>query len=470
MGKLTFLDKLKSKAYSLWGVKPEFRLKVFYLTLTFLLMSACLAIWRPLKVSIFAKIVGSEFVPDAKLYGLIFLIPLILFYSKLVDWLRRHQLVYVFTLFHACGGLLFYYLLAHPVYGIANTDMSSTRLVGWFFYFFMESFNAFLSTVFWSFADSINNPKDAKNYYGIFVSGSKIGSIISAGLLYLSLTMIPNTRDHVLLPNSLLIGSLLLFGAAVSIYFLMKKVPGYYMHGYEAVYQEEKKHDKEKLSFWKTIKSSVDGLIIMLRNPYVLGIFALVLIYEIIIVIFDYRVLRTADSAHPTVGSLTAFYALYYLLMNSVGLVISIFGTTPILRLLGIRIVLFIFPLSCLGILITAFFFPYAWVLFAALVGLRALNYALNHPTREVLYIPTVKAIKFKAKAWTDAFGSRTAKGCGSVFNISLKQTAPALALLYSISFSLGLVSIWLIVVYFLGKTLQNAIDNKTVIGKEDNQ
>ncbi len=64
------------------GRKQEFRLKVFYLTLTFLLMSACLAIWRPLKVSIFAKIVGSEFVPDAKLYGLIFLIPLILFLFK----------------------------------------------------------------------------------------------------------------------------------------------------------------------------------------------------------------------------------------------------------------------------------------------------------------------------------------------------------------------------------------------------
>ena len=470
MGKLSILNELKLKVYSLWGVKKEFRLKVFFLAFTFLLMSACLAIWRPLKISIFSKIVGSEFVPDAKLYGLLFLIPLIILYSKLVDWLRRHQLVYCFTLFHAFGGLIFYYFLAHPVYGIANTDMNPKRLVGWFFYFFMESFNAFLSTVFWSFADSINNPKDAKNYYGILVSGSKIGSIMSAGLLYLALTTIQRGQDHVILPNALLIGSLLLFGAAASIFFLMKKVPGYYMHGYEAVYQEEKGHVKEKQSFWQALKGSIDGLLIMIRNPYVLGIFALVLIYETIIVIFDYRVLRTADYANPTAGSLTAFYALYYLLMNSVGLIISIFGTTPILRLLGIRLSLFIFPLTCIGILIITLFFPYAGVLFGALVCLRALNYALNHPTREVLYIPTVKAIKFKAKAWTDAFGSRIAKGCGSVFNISLKQTAPALALLYSITFSLGLVSIWLIVVYFLGKTLQNAIDNKKVIGKEDNQ
>ncbi len=467
-------DKKKFKLSSLWSVKPEFRLKVLFLSLTFLLMSACLSIWRPLKVSIFSKIVGSEFVPDAKLFGLLFIIPLIILYSKLVDWLRRHQLIYCFTFFHGIGGLIFYYLLAHPVYGIANTDTNPHRLVGWAFYFFMESFNAFLSTTFWSFADSINNPKDATNHYGIFVSGSKIGSILSAGILYFSLTTIKNVKDSVLLPNSLLIGSFLLFGAAISIYFLMKKVPGYYMHGYEMVYRIEKKKEKgaakEKTSIWRGVKNAFDGLFIILKNPYALGIFSLVLFYEIIIVIFDYRVLRAADAVNPTAGSLTAYYALYYLLMNLVGLVISIFGTTPILRLLGIRFSLFIFPVLCVIILLITFAFPYTSVFFAALVVLRALNYALNHPTREILYIPTLKAIKFKAKAWTDAFGSRIAKGCGSVFNLSLKQVAPSMALFASMFLSLGLTSIWLVVVFFLGKTLQNAIDNKTVIGKEDNE
>ena len=34
--------------------------------------------------------------------------------------------------------------------------------------------------------------------------------------------------------------------------------------------------------------------------------------YEIIIVIFDYRVLKSASTTHDTAGSLTAFYAFYY--------------------------------------------------------------------------------------------------------------------------------------------------------------
>ncbi|MCK4651072.1 hypothetical protein KAT08_02735 [Candidatus Babeliales bacterium] len=463
--------RILNKICALWEIKEEFRLKVFFLAFTFLLMSGCVSIWRPLKVSIFAKLVGPELVPIAKILGLSLIIPLIMLYSKLVDRLRRHYLLYCFNIFHGIGGIIFYFLLSHPVYGIANTDTNPNRLLGWFFYFFMESFCAFLSTSFWSFVNSINKPKDAKYSYGLFACGSKIGGIITGGTLYLILSTNQNIPDNILLPNSLLIGSLLLFGAATCVYFLMKKVPGYLMHGYEAVYQMEKKkthEEKKKKGILNFLKESIEGLIIIIKNPYVLGIFSLVIFYEIIIVIFDFRVLIAANKICEKASTLTAYYCFYYFLMNSIGLVFAIFGTTPILRILGIRISLFIFPILSFGLLLITLLFPYASIFFWALVILRALNYALNHPTKEVLYIPTPKTIKFKSKAWIDAFGSRIAKGTGSVFNVALKGTAPAFAILSSITLSLGLASAWIIVVYFLGKTLQNAIKNKEVIGKKE--
>ena len=126
---------------------------------------------------------------------------------------------------------------------------------------------------------------------------------------------------------------------------------------------------------------------------------------------------------------------------------------------------LFVFPIICLILLTATMICPASWVLVGTLIGLRAFNYALNHPTREVLYIPTTKAIKFKAKGWTDAFGSRIAKSIGSVFNLSIKNIPPAMGLMLSVSLSLGLTSLWLIIIYFLGKTLQQAIDQKKVIG-----
>lgn len=456
----------KSQLTGLWGIKEELKLKVAFLSLTFLLMMACLVIWRPLKIAIFSKTVGASFIPDAKLYSLFILIPLILLYSRLVDWLRRHQLLYCFAGFHAIGGLIFYFLLSHPVYGIANTEISSSRWVGWAFYCFMESFDAFFSTTFWSFADSVNTLQDAKNYYGFFVSGSKIGGIVSAGLLYFILKATPAEAQFSLLPNTLLIGSLLLFGAALSIYFLIKKVPDNYMHGYKAAYKLEKQRKYEPQGFLSGLRSAVDGLFIIVRNPYVLGIFSLVIFYEVINVIFDYHVALEADAAHATVGGMTAYYAMYYLVMNLIGLVVSFFGTTPILRSIGFRFSLFLFPLLCFFLVLTTLVFPVAGIFFVVSVCLRSFNYAFNHPTREILYIPTTKDIKFKAKAWTDAFGSRIAKSFGSLVNVSLKGSTPTVILVSSMSLSLGLTSMWIIVVYFLGKKLQHAIDHKTVIGE----
>lgn len=450
---------------TLWGIKQEFRSKVFYLSMTFLLMMSCQVIWRPMKMAVFSKMVGAYLVPDAKLYSLLYVIPLILVYSKLVDWLRRHHLLYCFTIFHALGGLVFAYFLAHPVYGLSNTETSPARILGWLFYFFMESFDAFFSTTFWSFADSVNNPKDAKNYYGFFVTGSKIGGIVSSTILYLALTSSSTQAHYTLLPKALLIGSLLLLAAAGSIYLLTKKVSDNYMHGYEAAYQLETHKKQDTKTLWQTITSSLDGLVIMIKKPYVLGIFSLVAFYEIMVVIFDWWVALHADAQCQTVGEMTAYYAFYYFLLNVIGLVISFFGTTPLLRLIGIRLSLFIFPLLCLVMLIAAYMFPSARMFFVVLVTLRSFNYSLNHPTREVLYIPTTKDIKFKAKTWTDAFGSRIAKSFGSIFNVSLKGASPAFALISSLSLSFGLTFLWLIIVYFLGKTLQNAIDNKEVIG-----
>lgn len=462
-------QKLYKKLAQLWSIQKELRLKVFLLSLIFLFMSACLVIWRPLKYSIFSKMVGPTFVPNAKLLSLFVLIPLILLYSKLVDWLRRHHLLYWFTLFHGILGIFFYGILSHPVYGIANTSASPDRAAGWMFYFFMESFDAFFSTTFWSFADSINKPNDAKNYYGFIVSGSKIGGILSAGLFYLFLRTTTIHNQMTVIPNFILIGSLCLFAAAASIYCLVKYVPENIMHGYEKAYELE--HEKESVSptgFWSSLKGAFDGLFIMLKSSYVFGIFLLVMFYDIIIVIFDYIVMLQADKAHTTIAGMTSLYALYYFMMNFIGLGISLFGTTPILRILGVRLSLLIFPIICLFMLVFTSIFPSHWVLFSTLVGLRAFNYALNHPTREVLYIPTTKAIKFKAKTWTDAFGSRISKTFGSIFNKIMQNTDYSTALLSSIGLSISLSGLWIIIVYFLGKTLQDAITHNRVIGKEE--
>ncbi len=454
---------------TLLNAVDKFKLKIILLATTFLSMSSCLVIWRPLKMSVFAKMIGPTNMPDAKIYSLFVIIPLIILYSCLVDLVRRHQLLYFFTIGHGIGGLIFYYFFTHPVHGVANTTLDSSRWIGWAFYFFMESFDAFFATSFWAFADSISKPKDAQQYYGFLVAGSKIGGIIAAGTLYFFLTM-TDVSSTILLPYALICGSVALFIAAGCIHALIIRVPEGIMHGYESVYQLEKLRETQNHSLWDTLKNVFVGPLLIIRSGYVMGIFCLGLFYEIIISIFDYIVMLQANAIYPTIGNLTAFYAFYYFMMNIIGLAISLLGTTPLLRLFSLRVSLFAFPVICMFLLIGTWFFPLPWVLVLTLMSLRALNYALNHPTKEVLYIPTTKDIKFKAKAWADAFGSRIAKSVGSLFNKAIDRSFPAYIVFSGVGVGITLTTFWLVTVYFLGKRLQGAIDNKQVIGNDNSE
>ncbi len=469
---------------SLWSVKSEFRLKVGLLALTFAFLTATQAIWRSLKVSVFAKIVGAAYVPDAKIYSLLLMIPIILAYSKLVDILRRHQLMYVFTIMHSVGGFIFAYLLLHPTLGIANITTSKDRWVGWAFYFFMESFSAFLSTSFWSFANSINKPKDAKNFYGLFVAASKIGGILAASgmwlfamvcigkldwFVHLFTSKTASLSDAALITTLLGTGATFLLGAALCIFLLIKFVPGYHMHGYEAVYQMEKKreHTADKFSLTHWLKQSVDGLLVIISQPYVLGIFSLSIFYDLIMTVMEFHVLVAADDAHDTVAKLAIYYAGYFLTMHVCGFLISVFATTPLQRMFSNRTMFLIFPAFCFAAVITAFLFPSAEMLFFIAALFRGANYGLNHPVREMLYIPTTKEIKFKSKAWSDAFGSRIAKAGGSIFYKNACTYAPAFSHLISSSFMLSITAVWVAVSYFVGRTFQHAIDTQSVIGGE---
>lgn len=447
-----------SSLSNLWSIHKETRTKVLLLGLVFFFLSACQAIWRPLKSSIFAKIVGAHQVASAKLYVLFYIIPLLILYSYLVDKLKRHQLLYAFSLFHGVGGLIFFGIFSYwPISSIQHSE--TLKIFGWLFYFLMESFSAFLSTVFWSFANSINTPRDAQNTYGFIVLGSKLGGILAAGSLYFALNFL-GSHSQKLLPNALLAGCTLLIASVIAIKFLILNVPQEQMQGYKNEIEEEKEVTLTGMH------GIFDGLLSIIKYPYVAGITSLVLLYEIMIVILDYRVLLTADAAYSTAEALTQYYALQYMCMHGIGLFFVLFGTVPLQRLSNIRLALFAFPVLSSLLVSATYFWPTPSCFFVTLVLVRALNYAVNHPTRETLYIPTTKAIRYKAKAWTDAFGSRAAKAAGSLFNLITTSYGAVVISQLSAVVNVVIIGTWLCVASSLGVAFVQTIEEKKIIGE----
>ncbi len=446
---------------------PENILKVCLLSLIYCLIIAGYSVARDLKNSVFVAMVGKEFIPWARSIGLLILIPAILLYSRIVDNVRRYNLLRIYSVFFGVTGLFCAYLLQHPTIGIPNSDPSTFRLFGWFFYFFVEAYSPFLVSVFWSFANSISNPEEVKSSYGPIVAGSKIGGILITALAWYLFKVSSNKANyygindvssHCLL---MIVASLCILLVPLVVKILIKKVPGHDLHGYEAAYQIE----KEKTKKGATATGMFAGLRMFFEYPYVFGIFAIVFYYELINAVLGFLRLGAAQEGASSLSEMSSELFRVACITHLVGLIFTFVGTTPLLSLLGIRICLLLVPFFIGGFLLYLLYAPSSEAVVNAFIAFKAIHYAFNFPLRESLYIPTVKEIKFKSKSWVDSFGSKIARTAGSFINVAATRFSDVLLLpMHSVVFACIIIC-WFFTAFLLGKKFDKAVKNNEVIG-----
>lgn len=454
---------------ALFNVEPHERLKLLLLTITFFFIIASYTVLKELSSSVFVAVVGKEYIPTAKILSMIVLVPAILLYAFLVDRLRRHYLLYVYSIFYGVVGIAFCFFLNHPTIGLPNCVSSPYRLFGWFFYFFEESYSPFMVSVFWAFANSVTKPEEAKQNYGLMVSGSKLGGMVSAGLAWIVLSNSNPLacwvssdigRHQLLLAFSAIMNLLVPF----VIIALVKNVSSRYLHGYEAAYRVEKerrRHGEEKTGLFA-------GLYMFIKYPYLLGIFCMVFFYEVINTVLSYQRVVIAQANSSSVTDVSSFLFKIIFITHTIGFLISLLGTKTLLNKLGERLCLILIPVAT-GLLLFYFMFNYnGFGLLTAFILMRAINYGFSYPVRESLYIPTVKEIKFKSKSWIDAFGTKFAKTGGSTFNMFAIYLGESLIFAAYCLFFASIIGIWVVAAYLLGKRFEKAINRNEVIGVEN--
>mmetsp|Transcript_3817 Transcript_3817/g.12310 ORF Transcript_3817/g.12310 Transcript_3817/m.12310 type:complete len:146 (-) Transcript_3817:67-504(-) len=115
------------------------------------------------------------------------------------------------------------------------------------------------------------------------------------------------------------------------------------------------------------------------------------------------------------------------------------------------------------------YFVPSMWCLFGVMVAIKGLSYALNNPSKEMLYMVTTDSIKFKAKSWIDVFGGRASKALGSVVTNTFKKPVTNLMFygsLVSLAIALGLLAI----TSTLGRAFERLTASGELIGMDNEQ
>ena len=380
--------------------------KLLSLSLSFFFIIGSYSILRSLKTSIFLGFVGKEYQPYTRIIVILLIVPCLLAYARLVDKVKRHQIVYVILGIYTLLGFVFVGLFAHPTIGIANTTTSPYRFLGWAFEIYMDLYSALVVSTFWGFINSSSSTTFASKSYGFIVAASRIGGMTTT-VLALLITDMSSLSSTTSIPLLVFIASLFLLGSAVSIWHLVRVVPEEDLLSHSDRQEQEKlakEKEHEATAKAKPKKTSIiEGLRIMLKEPYVLGMFGLVYSMEIISILFDYQwqVLLSIQTGN-NIGKMSSFMLIYTFSFQALGFIFAVFGVSTFLKNLGLRACLLIMPVVTALLTISFMIFPSLVTIFVALVTLRALNFGFNAPIREILYIPTTKDVQFKSKSWIE--------------------------------------------------------------------
>ncbi len=398
---------------------------------------------RPLKDGFFFAVVGGKYQPIAKMISVVVVTLLVLVYSKLVDIFERHKLFYVIGSVYVVLFAFITYCVGLPRTGVAAVSPTFLKYIGWATYFIIESFGSVIVALFWSFVASICTPDSAKRGYAAIVAGAQIGAITGPFLAW----------------NAQTLGMQLLFGIGtlgiVALMFTIK----HFMKVMPADQLISPAHEEIK----KPKTGFLEGAKLLLTRPYLLGIFAVVTIYEIVGTIVDYQMKMQAKALpqYASQEAFTSFMGIFGMAANGLAFLMALLGTGYLMKRFGLRFCLLTFPIT-LGIAVAGLYsamnwgnvsaVTLLWLTFGVMMIAKGLSYALNNPAKEMMYIPTSKDAKFKSKGWIDMFGSRSSKAAGSAFNNLLKHSPVAL-LYYGTILSLGFIGVWIVAaIYVSGK------------------
>jgi AAA family ATP:ADP antiporter len=314
---------------------------------------------------------------------------------------------------------------------------------------FVETIGSILVTFFWSFASDITAPESAKRGYPLVILGAQFGTVF-----------FPLMGGQIIKHSSS--GVAVACGAGA--FLLIPLMVYYFMHTVSSDQMQGFKGAEDALE-GKPLKSTFyEGLQLIATRPYLLAIFTVVTLYEVVTTIFDFQL---KGLARETVGGgdvLAAFMMNYAVWVNLMALLCAILGAGKLTHRLGLKKTLLCMPILVACAALGIAYMPYLSVVFWIMVVLKGINYSLNQPAKEQLYIPTSKDSKYKAKSWIDAFGSRSSKGLGGSLHDLLKSMGPDVFVLGTLTISFGLIGIWIYAARFLGKTHAEAIKENRIV------
>jgi AAA family ATP:ADP antiporter len=306
-------------------------------------------------------------------------------YGALVARLPRRRFIPIVYHFFVANLALFWVLLALDV---------ERQTVARVFFVWISVFVLFAVSVFWSFMADLYDADQSKRLYGFIAAGGSAGAL--AGPL-ITIVLAPAIGAT----NLLILAAVLL---EVAVFCAMRL--------------EVKEIRKQE----RIGGGALDGLMLVLRSPYVAGIFLWVGLLSIAatFLYFEQAAIVAAASDDPAVR--TRIFASVDLAVGILTLVVQFVATGKLIQRFGVGPALALLPLvfaAGFAVLAAA---PVLSVVIAFQALQRTANFAISNPARESLFTVVGRDEKYKAKNVIDIVAVRGADAAGGWLVTGLKM------------------------------------------------
>ncbi len=262
------------------------------------------------------------------------------------------------------------------------------------FYFFGRLLlGIFLISQFWTLANDIYDPRQAKRIFGFIGGGAMLGGMTGSGLTALLVERVGTEN-------------LILFSAAILgvCFFLILSI---------------QKRTRPAEGSFKVKGESLGGgeALSMLKGSRHLQLIALVIGFSALgAATLEQQLYMASEAEVAGEDAITGFLAGITFYISLIGFVIQVYFTSRIYSLLGIGFAMAVLPASLGATAVIILLNKALWASSVARVTDSALRYSLDKTTRETLFLPLSAEMKLKAKGFVDVVADRfIGKGIGSV-------------------------------------------------------
>jgi ATP:ADP antiporter, AAA family len=364
----------------------------------FLLLTAYY-IMKPVREGlILAMKSGAEYKSYMSAVIAIALVVAVPIYARIADRLPRNRLIVGVTLFFASNLVLFWLGSAIP---------AVRAYLGLVFYLWIGVFNMMVVAQFWAFANDIYDEHEGKRLFPLVGIGQATGALAGGGVTFA-------------LEKTLGVFQMLLVAAAfLGVCAFLTQV----VHSREVRRKPEQAAADAK-SAAEPKQDRRGAFQLVARNRYLLWIALFSLLFSFVNTNGEYilgKLFKQAADEAVSAGRIaaedskeliSAGFNQFFFFVNLAGVVLQTFVVSRLVRWLGMRAFL-IFPLIALGDATAIAILPMLWIARIGKTAENSTDYSLNNTLRNMLWLPTTREMKYKAKQAVDTFFVRI----GDVFS-----------------------------------------------------